>query len=469
MTQATSRPPASAPAGGRSPSHLAASAPAGRVVQQPGLAERRTRAQGAIRRTFEGSPGRLRLAAIGAVLACLVFALLGASAFQARGNALADANADATQLIRVQQAATDLVKADSLLTNQYLGSGSAQQQQDFYAALDEAARLVVDAAQANPDDAPALAGVSASLGEYRDYAGRAQSARRLGYQVGTGYLRQAGAVLRGPGVQSGQTNPNPNLTNSEGMLPALQAVITANANRVDGAYSAAHWAAWRLALAGLIVLGGLVYISIWLARRTRRYLNVPLFSAGLVVLVVVAVGAGVMMTAQGRANRVYDGPYSALRALANARIAAYTAKSDDNIALLYIGLGGGYASYQKDATAQLATVESQVSAAAQHNASVPSPTEWTGQRLALNKAAADPNTWYQASQDASDPNKQLNTSFNTFDSGLDSQLQAQAKAVHNGLGGHAPLLILGWLALVVGILAAVAGWTGIAQRLEEYR
>ena len=172
MSQVTSRPArpprpvaAPAPAAGAVP-------PSGQLVPLPGspVDGPRDRAAGAVFRSlFEGSPGRLRLAGVGAVLACLVFALLGAAAMQARGNALADANADATQLIRVQQIATEVVRADSLLTNAFPtpDAETADQVAQFNDGLSNAAQLIAEAAAANPADGAELAQVSDALGQYR--------------------------------------------------------------------------------------------------------------------------------------------------------------------------------------------------------------------------------------------------------------------------------------------------------------
>jgi hypothetical protein len=439
--------------------------PAGQTLRQ-----RRSRLNALARGLFQGSPGRLRVSGIAAVLVCLVFALLGASAFQARGNALADAGADADQLIRLQSIATDLVRADSLLTNGYLATGASGQQQQFEQALGEASRLIVDAAQANPADAAGLAEVSAGLAEYQYYAARAQAARIKSDPVGTGYLRQAGAALRGPDEK------NPSLTGSKGMLPVLTDLIKANSARVDGAYSASHWAAWRLLAAAVIVLGGLVWVSVRLARQTRRYVNLPIAVAGAAVAVVLIAGTVAMTGAQGKANTVYDGPYTALRALANARIAAYTLTSDDNISLIYAGLGGNAGSYQTDADKQLKAVEAQLAAAARATGEGADFGQqgWLTARDAVIAKSADVKAakaeWTAAIDLAtSAASDSVNTQFKTFDTAVADRITAEDGKISSGLDGHVALVLIGWLALVVGVLAAVAAWAGVTQRLEEYR
>jgi hypothetical protein len=420
-----------------------------------------------LRSLFEGSPGRLRVAGIAAVVVCLVFALLGASAFQARGNALADANADAAQLIRVQQIASDVVLADSLLTSAFPSPAdeSGEQVDAFNQALTRASQFIADAAAAKPEDGPALANVSDALGQYRQYAASARIYNKQGDQVGYGYLRQAGAALRGQDAQN-----NPNLITGTGMLPELDKLITASTQRVDDAYAASRWATLQMVLAALVVLVGLVWVQIWLARRTRRYLNVPLFSAGVAVLLVVVVGAFVMAGAQSRADRVRDTSYTSLKSLADARIAANAAKSDASIAFLYQRIGGSAQVYRDDYAVKIAQVTRSLSNA-KLPASDPAVTSFTTWKQAADPVFdTQPGDWTKVAQTLASPSSPFNKPFTTLDTQLRQQIDEEAAKVGKDLGtGNVPLIVVGWLALVVGILAAVASWAGISQRLEDYR
>jgi len=469
MSQVTSRPArpprpvaAPAPAAGAVP-------PSGQLVPLPGspVDGPRDRAAGAVFRSlFEGSPGRLRLAGVGAVLACLVFALLGAAALQARGNALADANADATQLIRVQQIATEVVRADSLLTNAFPtpDAETADQVAQFNDGLSNAAQLIAEAAAANPADGAELAQVSDALGQYRQYATSARIFNKDGKQVALGYLRQAGTALRG------SDEANPNLIVGTGMLPALNDLIKASTDRVDSAYSASGWATLEMIVADVVALGGLVLVQVWLARRTRRYVNVPLVAATGGVLVVLIAGAFVMVGAQGRATSVRDTSYTALTSLADARIAANAAKSDASISFLYLRTGGSSASFQKDYKGQTDRVEASLRRA---GTAAPSGTmaDFTAWRAAADPlAGTQPNDWPKVAATLADAGQAFNKPFLALDDKLKAGIAQEATKVDRGLGdGNAPLAVLGWLALVVGVVAAVVSWAGIAQRLEDYR
>jgi hypothetical protein len=417
---------------------------------------------------FEGSPGQLRLTGILAVLVCLVFGLLGAAASQARGNALADANADAAQLIRVQAVASEVVLADSLLTSAFPSPAqeTARQVGQFNQALSNAARLTAQAAAANPADGASLAEVSDALGQYRQYATSARIYNKLQQQVALGYLRQAATALRGQ-----DENNNPNLITGTGMLPALNTLIAANSQRVTDAYAASGWATWEMVAADLVALAGLGWIQVWLARRTRRYLNVPLAAASGTVLVVLIAGVFVMAAAQSRATTVRQTSYTALKALADARIAANAAKSDASISFLYLRTGGSAQSYKDDYDAKTAQV-------LEHLATAGSAAGQTDvqHQFVIWKAAADKvfissqEDWPKVAQDMANPAGQFNAPFEKVDASLYDGIGQQARDVGSGLGtGNVPLLVLTWLALFAGLVAAVLAWAGVAQRLGDYR
>jgi hypothetical protein len=433
-------------------------------------AARRRRGSDAIRRYLEGTPGRLRIAAAVAVLSCVVFALLGASAFQARGNALAEARADAAQLVRVQQIATSVVQADSLFTNGYLASGleTSTQRTLYDTAIGTASRSIAQAAAANPADAPQLATVSQQLNVYTARVASARANNALGFQAATGYLRQASDQLRG---STQQPQGVPAVT---GMLPTLDKLITVNTQRVDDAYSAAGWASWRLVAAGILAIGGLALVQVRLARTTHRYVNVPLAAASLAVVVMLIAGGVVMATAQRSANDVKDQSYAATLALAKARIAAYSGKSQESIALIYLGTGGNYAAAESSYQKNLETAKTELEHAKAVTGSDPGLQQlddWDAQhKVVYQKGVSD---WVTAARDATQDQsvqKSVNGTFNALETSTFAALSGEANLVDKGLASRYGLLVVtGWLTLVIGLIAAGAAWVGISQRLEEYR
>ncbi len=93
-------------------------------------------------------------------------------------------------------------------------------------------------------------------------------------------------------------------------------------------------------LLALVVLAGAL---VWLARRTHRYVNLPL--AGAAVAVLVGLVAGWLVLARRRrrgSSRCATGPYAAALATAQARIAAFDAKANESLTLIARGSGGGF-------------------------------------------------------------------------------------------------------------------------------
>ena len=63
-----------------------------------------------------------------------------------------------------------------------------------------------------------------------------------------------------------------------------------------------------------------------------------------------------------------------------------------------------------------------------------------------------------------------NTAFAAFDTESNAALKDQAAKVSDGLAApRTLLLLLGLLAVVLGLVAAAASFLGVSQRLEEYR
>jgi hypothetical protein len=438
--------------------------PAGSSVTPPGhgapdLSRRRT----ALRSVFEGTPGRLRLAGITAVLSCLALSLLGFASFSTRASALSDARADAAQLIRVQQIATTLVAADSRFTNGYLAYGleSSANLAAYDSAIREASNLIAEASAAQPADAPTLAAVNDQLTQYTARVAAARANNVHGFQVATGYLRQANVLLRGD--TAGKDRPS-------GMLPALERLMTVNSDRVDGAYDRSGFATWILVGTVLITFGGLITVQVRLARRTHRYLNVPLAVSSVIALLLLGAGSVVMMSAQVHASDVRDTSYRALQNVARARIAAYTAKSAESISLIYLGTGGAH----QTAQAQFVQSTKETSQLLRDLREMPGSAELAAWQAKHKEVYSEASTQYEnaikkATRDSADAST-LNGTFTALEKATGVYLQAQAGSVDSGLlAGRVPLLVLSWLSIIVGLCAAVLAWAGVSQRLEEYR
>jgi hypothetical protein len=188
-----------------------------------------------------------------------------------------------------------------------------------------------------------------------------------------------------------------------------------------------------------------------------------------VVLVVGVVLAGVMAWSQSKANDTRRAAYRATLELATARIDAFDAKSAESLTLIARGQGQAYdASFDnlsdnatavlKDATSQGGSAQEQV-AQARFRA-----------YLAVHRAirsADNAGRWDDAVRTATG---QANSVFQQFADASATALTQRSGQLRSDLdSARAPLPPLGWIALVIGVAAAVAAGLGVLTRLREYR
>jgi len=444
MSQATASAPVSGPA---VPAGLTAPIPGSAV--DPLARPRRGRVREATRSGLNGTPGRMRVAAAASVLACLVFGLLGGSAFREWGVALDSARAESAQLVRIQTIQNDLVKADATAANSYLRGGSEDPAARalYDTAISDAARRLAQQAATAADSATLETAVD-GLTRYVGLVSQARANNVQGMQVGAAYQRAAGDVLR------------------KEIVPALEQVSRSDQERVAAAYDQANLATLRLIGAGVVAVLGLVLVQLWLAIRTRRVLNLPLAGATVAVLVALTIGFSVLGTAADRVDQVASGPYAATVALSQARTAAFDAKARESFGLIN---RGNATADEKIAKAQLIAAMTELDTA-QARGAAEAPMQalaaWSTVHDSVRKTD-DGGDWVEARKVAVG---QSNTAFDSFDSASKQELDRQAAAVDTGLSGsRMSLVILGWLTLIFGLLAALASYSGVSQRLGEYR
>jgi len=436
--------PAPAPAG--SPAPGAQPAPSG-------LRGRLESVTASVRAAMAGTPGRLRAVAIVSVAATLLFGLAAGQAFRSADGALERAAANADQLVRIQAIQTNVVQADADATNAFLVGGlePADQRTDYTEAIATASGLIAQAAQHQPADGAALSALNQSLVTYTSQVEQARANNRQALPIGSQYLRSASADLRADA------------------LPLLANLGAANDARVTEEFDRAARASWWLVVAGLLALGVLVLSLVWLARRTRRYVNVPLAVAALVVLVTTVVGTVGLLAVKGNVDTTRDGVYAATLATAQARIAGFDAKSNESLTLIARGSG---ASFEKAWQASSDAVRAQISGL-QGTAPGLTPLPWEGYATAHEniRTLDDGGDWEGAVALATgqDP-KSGNVTFAAFDTSSGDQLSAlsgQTAQQLDDTGGW--LAFAGVLGVLAGVIAALCAWWGVSLRLEEYR
>ncbi|WP_421734939.1 hypothetical protein [Cellulomonas sp.] len=406
----------------------------------------RTGLRGALSRT----PGRLRVAGVVSVLAATAVGVIGLNAGLAQSQALSDADADTTQLVGIQDVRNDLVVADATATNAFLVGGlePPEQRARYDEAIVSASNGLARLAGSNGADADLLGQANAGLTTYTGLVEQARANNRQGFPVGAAYLDQASAVLRSD------------------VLPHLDDLVQANTDRVDSSFDSVASVPWLLAL-GILALAVLVVVQAWLAKRTHRRLNAGLFWSTVLALAATIGGAVVLGSAAAKAGDARSGPYDATVSVSQAYSLANDAKSQESFTLIKRGSG---AAYEEQFVLKTDEARELLARPTVDPALSPLLDDWVTSHQEI-RALDDGGDWDGAvalaiSEEPGAPNDL----FAQFSTAASSSLEASAAQTHDALSGSGGSSVLvGWLMLVVGLLAAVLSWRGISTRVEEYR
>jgi hypothetical protein len=407
------------------------------------------------RASLEETPGRMRwLAAVGVAVA-LAFGLAGGQAFRSASGALERAGANTDQLVRIQAIQTNLVQADADATNAFLVGGlePPAQRADYLRAVGSATQLIAEAAQHQSADGPALGALNRVLVTYAGEIEQARSNNRQALPVGAQYLKDASANLRADA------------------RPILNNLVAANNARVATEFDNAGRAALWLVIAGLLALVVLALELVWLARRTRRYVNLPLAAGAVVVLVALVAGVLALAGVARTVDTVRTGVSAATLSTAKARIAAFDAKSNESLTLIARGSG---TPFEKAWQASDAAVRTELSHLASNPASAgPGALPWP-KYVGVHKQirSLDGNgEWGGAVRLATGTGSEAgNGSFAQFDTASARQLSSLNAETASRLDrARTWLPVGGALGVLAGLLAAACAWRGFGLRLEEYR
>ncbi|HZX05865.1 hypothetical protein [Kribbella sp.] len=442
MTQTQSAPPATWSPG--PPNGLPQQAPAAPV---PGR-------RGAIARWFDGTPGRMRAFLLLAAAMSVVFGLAAAQGFSQSDGALGRAQANAAQLVRIQAIHTNLVSANADATNAFLVGGLEPpgQRQHFVDSLAAAAGLIAEAATAQPADRDVLGALNKTLITYEGLIEQARANNRQGLPIGSQYLKDANSVLQNDS------------------LPLVKALVQANEKRVDSEFDGISYGTIWVLVGGLLSLVVFGITLRWLARRTHRYLNVPIAVGAVLVLLTTAVGGIALASASSSAKNTRNSEYERTLALSRARIAAYDARSNESLTLIARGSGDDFdKAYNTSAT----EVDNQLSKLGSTGTDLQS--KWSSYKTIHGKVRdqdANKGNWDGAVAMAvgSDKTNSSVDTFGAFDTASNQQLTKTSTAVQSELkDARNGLPPIGWLGVPIGIAAALLVAWGMSQRLEEYR
>jgi hypothetical protein len=300
--------------------------------------------RGRLRSALATTPGRMRMASLG-VLACIAVAwALGFAVVSQHQTGIHTVGVEVEPVVVTSQSIESLYSgADASAANSFLAGGiePAAQRAQYLSDLQQAQAQLAQVGAAGGSTATATKAITTIGQAAATYAGEVETARannRQGFPIGAAYLRQATALMHGT------------------IIPAAETLHQQSLVRLTAGYQAASGVfANVVVIAGaLILLVSLVVAQRFLRKRTKRVLNTGLVAA--TILSVLLIGwtlialVGEASQVSGAQNRA-----QALNVLAQARVTAYRAKSDESFALL--ARGDGAAQYQDfdAAVAQLGT------------------------------------------------------------------------------------------------------------------
>ncbi len=285
---------------------------------------------GRVRSAASTTPGRMRAVSLG-VLGCILLAwALGFAAVGSRQKGIHSVGTDVEPVVVTSQSIQSLMSgANASAANSFLAGGvePANQRARYLTDLQQAQDQLAQVATAGGASAKATASIRTIAESAATYSGLVESARannRQGFPVGAGYLRRANTLVSGTVIPTAET------LHQESLL------------RLNSGYGAASSSVATVGAAAVavVLLVALVAAQVFLRRRTNRVLNVGLVAAtGLAVVLI----GWTLFSLIGEGNQVSAARDrgDALNVVAQARVTAFLAKSDESFALIARGNGAG--------------------------------------------------------------------------------------------------------------------------------
>ncbi len=401
------------------------------------------------------------------IILALVFAVGGAFGVNRRANAIDHARSSAAQLLALQDIRVRVVHADAIASSSYLVGGQEDPAQRT-AYLDEIAKagdgLVAVSAAATPADLVQLSEASRLLGEYVGLVEQARANNRQGFPIGAAYQRQANVIVSN------------NDAKAPDIVSSLRAVEASQRDQVNASLATAHRAGAWLQLFGWLLLAALVVVSVWLARKFRRLVNVPIAVAAVLLLVLLVIGGSSQAGAASDADAAVSGSLAAADSAAQARAAAFEARSQEALTLINRGNGAANeANWQRGN--DIVTRELDKGLGADAALADDAQSAFATYRVAHREIRAldDQGNWDVAvatSLGRLVTPTAINAvdAFDKFDQAVGQIATGEGANASAQLGAAvAPLRTLRNVVFLAGLVVAALAALGCGQRLKEYR
>ncbi len=408
------------------------------------------------------TPGRILT--IGVVLSTLVIA----SAF-ATSTTINDRQAALTTVLNhteplafaAGQLYTTLSVADAAAATAFIAGAEPRDVRQRYEQAITDASVAVTRASSGLTDEPMvqlLGRVNAELSVYTGLVETARTNNRAGNPVGSSYLSEASALM--------QTR----------ILPDAQRLYEETSDRVNAETTASTRIPGPVILVVLATLLFGVFANRWLARRTRRRINIGFVAGGMAVLIMLVwVGTALIIsTADSRSAK--DTAAESLKTVTNLAITAQQARADETLSLIR----RGDEDVRKQSYYQrIDVMQQQLSDYLARDDVIDKADLADAEQLLKRWRAADDriNAYiavgnYQAatqvalgtSEDDSTP------AFNKLDDALSKGIEESRNQLRNDiLNAHRVLSGATVGAAVLSVVAALAVALGLWPRLSEYR
>ncbi|MET0910552.1 MAG: hypothetical protein ABWZ99_13890 [Ilumatobacteraceae bacterium] len=411
------------------------------------------------------TPAGLRTATAALVLAIVVFGAFAIGAARHRQDAADTVGLDATPLVvGAEELYPARADADATGSTAFLAAGAEPPalHARYLDDVDRAGRLLVDIAaqdRLSPDARDAVAELAAQLPRYARLVEAARTNSRLDNPVGAAYLRRASDLM------------------TDEMLPTASGIYEEAAHRLDRGYRAGTSGAPIIGVlaAAALALALLVAVQSFVARRTRRIVNLGLLGATALVVALLGWAVTSFSAQQQALTRSERDGSDLLLALSTMRILALRSLSDENLHLIERGT---VSSYRDD----FADVTASISGPLMERARRSAPDEATRTEIGrieghhrnfvsvhdrIARLFGDDDE-YAAAVDVAVTD--LAAAAATVDEALGTEITAARTRLDDGADDARQRLRTLPVVLLIGIAAAIAAAVvGLQLRLREYR
>ena len=289
-------------------------------------------ALGWVRDRLATTPGRLVLISILVVVGAVVFGAIALGAEQSRERAATAARLQTERLlVQAKNLYTALSDANATVATGLLSGGveTAANRNRYVNDLAHASVALTNLTQEAGTAGNAQAALRTIAGQLPTYSGLIETARannRLGFPIGAAYLRQAALRMTSP-------------SNPEGMLPAADQLYRVEAERLNDNYrtGTATSALVTFAAASAVALILLLLAQWYVARISRRILNVPMVVATVAVAGVSVWGIVGLVNAQNALSSAQRNGSDPVEVLSAATVLLSRAQGDLSLAIVSRG------------------------------------------------------------------------------------------------------------------------------------